>query len=153
MFYLPLQGGREGFDFLGFHHRKVLSWRYKRYYLQRWPRPRAMAALREKVRERTGRRYTPRSLRDVIRDLNPILRGWGGYFACGNSARHFSTMDSYVRERLYLFLSKKHRRSGRGWGQRWQHIKFRAEGLYFLSGTVRRYQPRMPAAEGHRKAV
>ena len=148
-----LQGGREGFDFLGFHHRKVLSWRYKRYYLQAWPRSRAMAALREKVRERTGRRYTPHSLRAVIRDLNPVLRGWGAYFAYGNSARHFNAMDSYVHERLCMFLSKKHGMAGRGWGQRWKHINFRAEGLYFLSGTVRWYQTRKLAGEGHRKAV
>jgi hypothetical protein len=35
-----------------------------------------------------------------------------------------------------LFLSKKHRKSGRGWATRWRHIDFRSEGLYHLSGTV-----------------
>ena len=73
----------------------------------------------------------------MIRVLNPVLRGWGNYFARGNSARQFAVVDSYVKERLMLFLSKKHGKSGRGWGQRWREIDFRSEGLYRLSGTVR----------------
>jgi group II intron reverse transcriptase/maturase len=133
-----LKEGREGFDFLGFHFRKVLSWRYRKYYLQRWPSRKAMKALREKIRAIVGgRKRTDRSLGKVIGELNPVLRGWGNYFGVGNSTRKFQQMDSYVRERLCLFLSKKHGKSGRGWATRWQHINFRAGGLYQLSGTVR----------------
>jgi len=135
-----LKEGREGFDFLGFHLRKVRSWRYGRYYLQRWPGRKAMRAIREKVWTITGtRNRLPRNLREVIDEVNPVLRGWGNYFRIGNSARHFKQVDSYVRERLYLFLSKKHGKSGRGWGERWASIDFRQEGLYYLSGTVRWY--------------
>jgi group II intron reverse transcriptase/maturase len=141
-----LKEGREGFDFLGFHHRKVRSWRYGTYYLQKWPRAKAMKALREKIRYIAGGRYRlERSLQEVIDELNPILRGWGNYFAVGNSSRHFQAIDSYVRERLYLFLSKKHGRAGRGWGQRWQGINLRAVGLYQLTGTVRWYKQKANA--------
>ena len=53
-----LRQGQEGFDFLGFHHRMVESWKRKgRYYLQKWPSPRAMASIRAKVRDRTPRGY------------------------------------------------------------------------------------------------
>jgi len=133
-----LKEGLEGFDFLGFHHRKVRSWRYGRYYLQRWPGRRAMKAIREKIYAIVGGR--PRlnwSLEEIIDELNPVLRGWGNYFAVGNSSKKLQQVDSYVWERLYLFLSKKHGKSGRGWAERWQHINFWAEGLYQLSGTVR----------------
>lgn len=141
-----LKEGREGFDFLGFHHRKVQSWRYKRYYLQKWPRAKAMKALREKIRYIAGGRYRlERTLQEVIDELNPILRGWGNYFAVGNSSRHFQSIDSYVRERVYLFLSKKHGRAGRGWGQRWQCINLRAVGLYQLTGTVRWHKQKAKA--------
>jgi RNA-directed DNA polymerase len=47
---------QEGFDFLGFHHRKIHSWRYGRKYLQRWPGHKAMKAIREKVRTIAGAR-------------------------------------------------------------------------------------------------
>jgi RNA-directed DNA polymerase len=133
-----LSEGREGFDFLGFHHRKVHSWRNGKKYLQRWPGRKAMNAIREKVRTIAGaRQRLKQSLKEVIDDLNPVLRGWGNYFAVGNSSRQLQAVDSYVRERLCLFLSKKHHRSGRGWAERWQHVNFRQEGLYHLSGTVR----------------
>jgi len=135
-----LKEGNDGFDFLGFHHRKLESWRYGRWYLQRWPGRKAMKAVREKIRAITA---TPqglqRSLKEVIAVVNPVLRGWGNYFRVGNSSRHFQLIDMYVLERLCLFLSKKHGKSGRGWGQRWRHIKFRTEGLHRLVGTIRRH--------------
>lgn len=131
-----LKEGREGFDFLGFHHREVKSWRYGRCYLQRWPGRKAMKAIREKIRTIAGgRSRLNRSLKEVIAGVNPVLRGWGNYFRVGNSSRHFQLIDMYVLERLCLFLSKKHGKSGRGWGQRWRHINFRTEGLHQLVGT------------------
>lgn len=133
-----LKEGKEGLDFLGFHHRKVKSWWYRRHYLQRCPGHKAMKAIREKVRAIAGaRQRLDRSLKDVINELNPVLRGWGNYFRVGNSSRHFGLIDMYVLERLCLFLSKKHDKSGRGWGQRWQHINFQEEGLHQLAGTTR----------------
>ena len=137
---VELTEGREGFDFLGFHHRLVRSWRTGRYYLQRWPRRKAMTAIRDKLRAIVGaRNRLSRSLEEVIGELNPVLRGWGNYFAVGNSTRQLQAMDSYVEERLSLFLSKKHGKSGRGWGVRWREEDFRGKGLYQLRGTVRRH--------------
>ena len=58
---VDLQQGREGFDFLGCHFRARMSgrlWEQRgivRYYLHRWPSPRAMKRLREKIKSRTGR--------------------------------------------------------------------------------------------------
>lgn len=150
-----LQGGWEGFDFLGFHQRKRRSWKHRQYfYLQQWPGAKAMEAIREKIRAITGlRKHFQWSLREMIEKLNPILRGWGNYFAAGNSAQKFSAINSYVQERLCLYMSKKHKKSGRGWGLWWRHINFRKEGLYILTGTVRWYTKRKPTDEGHRKAV
>ena len=48
-----LAGGKEGFDFLGFHHRKTPSRFGGRRYLSKWPSDRAMASIRTKIRERT----------------------------------------------------------------------------------------------------
>jgi RNA-directed DNA polymerase len=135
---VSLRTGAQGFDFLGFHHHKVESWRWRgRYYLQRWPSARAMTVLRGKVREATSTRQVGRSLDAVVADLNPVLRGWAGYFRHGNSARKFSTLDSYVHERLALFDGAKRGRSGREWGRRHDGAWFSRLGVYRLSGTVR----------------
>jgi len=86
-----LRDGGEGFDYLGFHHRMMRSWKFPdRRYLQKWPSARAMASIKAKVKERTPRRYAGLDLRYVVENLNPVLRGWGAYFRYGNSARKFS---------------------------------------------------------------
>jgi RNA-directed DNA polymerase len=45
-----LTDGEDGFDFLGFHHRKTpSSKRPDRRYLSKWPSARAMASIRAKI--------------------------------------------------------------------------------------------------------
>ena len=83
-----LTRGEQGFDFLGFHHHKVESWRWRgRYYLHRWPSDRAMRQVRAKVREATSRRDVGRAVEWVVEDLNPVLRGWGAYCVPRGRAR------------------------------------------------------------------
>jgi RNA-directed DNA polymerase len=130
--------GAEGFDFLGFHHRKKESARYPgRYYLQRWPSERAMRSIRDKIRQRTDRRRVDRSIEAVVGDLNLVLRGWGNYFRWGNSSRKFNTIDRYVHERLAILASNKTGRRGRGWGRRHDNAWLRSLGVHTLTGTVR----------------
>ena len=99
---VDLRDGREGLDFLGCHFRARMSgrlWEHKRivrYYLHRWPSQTAMARVRAKVRDRTGRNRVGADVRDVIAQLNPILRGWGNYFRTGNAAEKFIQIDRYV---------------------------------------------------------
>jgi RNA-directed DNA polymerase len=133
-----LGDGREGFDFLGFHCQKVTSWRQPgRRYLWRWPTRRALERVRERIKAITAPRWRLHEpLQRLIRELNPVLRGWGAYFRVGNSARQFIQIDSYVCERLALFLSKKARRSGRNWKERYTWSFFQHLDLYRLSGTV-----------------
>jgi RNA-directed DNA polymerase len=142
---VDLRQGREGLDFLGCHFRARMSgwlWEQKRivrYYLHRWPSQRAMKRLREKIRARTSRnRVGVKDIRDVIADLNPLLRGWGNYFRTGNAADKFIQADRYVAWRLKRLMIKKRGRNLRagqadGWTREW----FEGHGLYRLSGTVR----------------
>jgi len=133
-----LTRGQQGVDFLGFHLRKVESWRFRgRYYLQRWPSDRAMAAVRAKIREATDRRFVGYPVDWVVVRLNRVLRGWGGYFRHGNSARKFAQIDSYVHQRLAIFASVKHGLHGRNWQRRFTWAWLKALGVHRLSGRVR----------------
>jgi RNA-directed DNA polymerase len=133
-----LARGVEGFDFLGFHHRMRESWkRPGRWYLQKWPSPRAMASIRGKIRERTDRRYARLPLEQVVADLNPVLRGWGAYFRYGNSAAKFGQIDGYVNARLAILASAKHGLTGRNWGTRFNYQWCTQLGIHRLSGTTR----------------
>jgi group II intron reverse transcriptase/maturase len=133
-----LTGGRQGFDFLGFHHRKVESWKWRgKFYLQRWPSARAMGVLRDKVRAAISRSKAERPVSAVVADLNPVLRGWGAYFRHGNSGRKFNAVDGYVHERLAILASRKHGLTGRNWTTRFTYGWITRLGVYRLTGTVR----------------
>jgi RNA-directed DNA polymerase len=141
---VDLRQGREGLDFLGCHFHARMSgrlWEQKRivrYYLHRWPSQRAMKRLRAKVRDRTGRNRVGRDIREVIADLNPVLRGWGNYFRTGNAAAKFRQADDYVVHKLRSLMIKKRGRNLRaGQANQWTEQWFNGHGLHRLRGTVR----------------
>jgi RNA-directed DNA polymerase len=150
---VALNGGDDGFDFLGFHHRMVKSWRTGRYYCQRWPSRRAMAAIRAKVRAISAPRARLKwPMQRVVGELNPVLRGWANYFRWGNSGKKFGQIESYVHQRLALFDSKKHQRKGRRWTQ--VHTRAWVWGLGVIASLGRSAMclPRQRAREHRRRA-
>jgi RNA-directed DNA polymerase len=141
---VDLREGREGFDFLGCHFRARMSgrlWeqrRIVRHYLHRWPSQRAMKRLRDKIGARTGRNRVGRDIREVIADLNPVLRGWGNYFRTGNAATGFRQVDRYVVGKLRTLMIKKRGRNLRaGQAGQWDEDWFNGHGLHRLRGTIR----------------
>lgn len=130
--------GKEGFDFLGFHHRRLKSRKYRKYYTQKWPSSKSMKSIRTKIRGFLGKRaILYLSTEKVVKRLNSTLRGWMNYFRFGNSAEKFRQIDSYVHERLALWWSKKHQKAGRRWKNEFTWKKFISCGIQLLSGSVR----------------
>ena len=141
---VDLRAGREGLDFLGCHFRARMSgrlWeqrRIVRYYLHRWPSQRAMKRLRDKVRDRTGRNRVGQDIREVIAELNPILRGWGNYFRTGNAAKKFRQIGWYVTGCLFRLMVRKRGRTLRaGRADQWTEEWSNGDGLHRLRGTIR----------------
>lgn len=127
---------------MGFHNRKVESAKYPgRYYLQKWPSARAMAAIRAKVRDRTDRRWASRDLHHVVADLNPVLRGWGAYFRHGNSAKKFTAVDGYVHQRMAKLASAKYKTRGLQITTRFNYGWMTGLRIYRLTGTIRWWAP------------
>lgn len=102
-----------------------------------------MKSLRARIRALTDRRRRAgmRDIREVIRDLNPLLRGWGNYFRTGNASEKFRQIDRYVSQRLVRLLATRRHRSLKRRPFRmkaWPHLRFVEEhGLYKLLGTIR----------------
>jgi len=116
-------GAGQGFEFLGhaFTKGKV------------FPRKKSIQNLRNKIREKTPR-HSGRSLKAVIAVLNPVLRGWFGYFRdCRPSS--FPEVDSFVRRRLRAMLDVrmgKHPTHRGATGIRWPNAYFAERGLYSM---------------------
>jgi group II intron reverse transcriptase/maturase len=141
---VELYDGKEGFDFLGCHLHKRLSGRLleqkgqRLYFLQRWPSQRSMQRIRQRVKALTPRSRCHADIRDVIADLNPVLRGWGNYFRTGNASTKFVQLDLYVSRRLCsLRVQRKGRNIRPGEAAKWTTRYFWNLGLVRLGGTIR----------------
>jgi group II intron reverse transcriptase/maturase len=140
---VELTWGKEGFDFLGCHLRKRLSgqiWEREGrrvYFLQRWPSQRSLKRVRERIKKLTPRGRCHEDLRQVIAEINPVLRGWGNYFRTGNAAKQLILIDRYVERRLKRLRRQRAGRSLRpGQWEKWQRGYFEALGLVRLRGTI-----------------
>ena len=114
----------QGFDFLGYRFEAG----------RRLVRKKSLKALKDKVRDLTSRSRGD-SLGRVIDDLNPMLRGWFGYFKHATPAL-FGVIDGFIRRRLRAILRKQEKRPGIGRcqadHQRWPNAFFAAHGLFTL---------------------
>jgi group II intron maturase/reverse transcriptase-like protein len=134
---VDLRRGREGFIFLGctIRKRRSIQRNPRWHFMQRWPSPKAMKHIRERIRTLTNSRRSGLTSAQLIQQLNPILRGWGNYFRTGTSDREFHWIDEYVVCRLRRW---EHRRGGQRSSRRrelpfaWYH----GHGRYRLRGTV-----------------
>ena len=135
---VDLRRGKESFVFLGCTIRKKRSIQRnpRMHFMQRWPSPKAMKRVRERVHELTNSRHSGKDVKQIIATLNPVLRGWGNYFRTGNAERKFNQLDSYVWSRLVRWM---YRRGGQRPGrfEKWTHERFVGMGLYQLRGTVK----------------
>ena len=121
------------FDFLGYRFKRLKSGR-----LLKLVRPKSIKKLRESIREKT-KRNNGHSMKTILEQINPILRGWFGYFkqACRGQHRE---LDGWIRMRLRSIYRRRHRKRGRGRGidhQQWPNSHFAKLGLFSLEAAQR----------------
>lgn len=116
-----------GFEFLGYRFEAE----------KRLVRKKSLKALKDKVRAKT-RRSRGDSLERIVKDLNPTLKGWFGYFQHATPGV-FAYVDGFVRRRLRAILRKQEKRPGAGRcrndHQRWPNAFFANEGLFTLNAA------------------
>jgi RNA-directed DNA polymerase len=78
----------EGLDFLGWHIQRRRKRGTNRRYVYTYPSHRAVKAVTSKVKTRC-RQNTNLPLETLLRQLNPVLRGWTTYFRPGVSSIAF----------------------------------------------------------------
>ena len=114
----------QGFDFLGYRFEAG----------RRWVRSKSRKALRDKIRQLTGRTRSG-SLDTITAELDPILRGWFGYFKHAHRST-FRDVDGFARRRLRAILRKREKRPGFGRTasdhRRWPNAFFAQHRLFTL---------------------
>lgn len=101
----------EGFDFLGFRiqrHRKPGT---SKSFVYTFPARKSVASVRRKVKTIT-QQGTNQPLSELLKQLNPLLRGWTRYFQHGVSKRAFGYLRHYTWTRVVGWLRNKHRKTG-----------------------------------------
>ncbi|MBV8400380.1 MAG: group II intron reverse transcriptase/maturase [Acetobacteraceae bacterium] len=101
----------EGFNFLGQNVRlygdKVLI----------KPSKEALARIYDKIRD-IVQRHKSVEQRDLIRALNPVIRGWVNYHRHAVSSVAFSKLDHQVWKLLWQWAKRRHRGKSRTWIRR-----------------------------------
>ena len=103
----------EGFDFLGFRIQRRTKRGTTRKAVYTYPSKKSLNAILDKVRAAT-RRSRHKTLADLLRQLNPILRGWCNYFKHGVSKATFGYLSHSAWWRVVGWLRKRH--PGLNWG-------------------------------------
>jgi RNA-directed DNA polymerase len=100
----------KGFDFLGFRIQRRRKRGTNKRVVYTYPSKKALASIVGRVRALTRRSSHP-TLAVLLRQLNPVLRGWCTYFRYGVSKATFGYLDQYTWHRVVRWIRKRHNRT------------------------------------------
>jgi RNA-directed DNA polymerase len=100
----------EGLDFLGFRIQRRAKKGTSKRVVYTYPAKKALAAIIARVRALTRRTAHP-SLAALLRQLNPVLRGWCTYFKHGVSKATFGYLDEYAWRRVLSWIRRRYRKT------------------------------------------
>ena len=106
--------GKEGFDFLGMHHRKTkaeTSQARVYYTTQQWLTKKAEQHIRDEIKSRLAPPAARiLSMKEHVEYLNPKIRGWKNYYATPYSQLKLAKLDWYILQRFCRWYAKKTKR-------------------------------------------
>ena len=134
---------RYGFEFLGY---KIKRGERKLYLpdskirsqvrggeLYAYPKEKSIQRFMDQVRQRTKRRI-PLTTKELIAELNPLVRGWGEYYKRAHVRRLFHRLDAWIVRRLWSQRYKRWRTCG--WKQLPETTLYGEYGLVNLVALI-----------------
>jgi RNA-directed DNA polymerase len=104
----------ESFDFLGYTVGRFYG-KGGRPYIGTRPSKKSVCKLLARIHEETSSRWNWQQPAERVEVLNPILRGWCGYFNQGPVVRAYRVVRRYVERRLRRWLLRREQRGGTGY--------------------------------------
>jgi len=110
-----------GFEFLGFKiqrgkgrftlpHGRIKS-KLNRHGLYAIPTQKSVDRFKDQIRACTQRRV-PLRMGGLIKEINPIIRGWGNYYCRSNVRKRFAQLDRWIVRRLWSHRTRRWRNTG-----------------------------------------
>ena len=131
---------RRGFEFLGYLIRRGRQLKLppgkivtgaRSGALYAYPREKSIQRFKDRVRQLT-RRCVPLKTKDLIEQLNPVLRGWGHYYKRAHVRTLFNNLDRWIERRIWSHRYKCWRNCG------WKQLpKAKMYGEYGLVQLVK----------------
>jgi RNA-directed DNA polymerase len=134
---------REGFEFLGY---KIKRGKRKLYLpaskirsqarqgaLYAYPKEKSIRRFMDQVRQRTKRRI-PLKTKELVAELNPLLRGWGEYYKRAHVRTLFHRLDGWIIRRIWSHRYKHWRNAG--WKRLPPRVLYSEPELVHLVGLI-----------------
>lgn len=112
---------RHGFEFLGYKIKRgsrqlnlpahKIKSGIRQGALYAYPKQKSIDHFKEQIRKRT-RRKAPLTTKELIDELNPVIRGWGNYYRKSHVRKLFNQLDRWIIRRLWSQRHKRWRNSG-----------------------------------------
>jgi len=124
---------KESFDFLGYSFKRAPNRGKTKMATYFWPSQKAERSVKEKIRKITNP-ARPIKIEWIIKELNPVLRGWVNYFKIANSSKKFGKIRLYAAKKVRKFMRRRRGKSGYG------YKKYPDDYLYNRLGLYRDYR-------------
>lgn len=106
--------GKEGFDFLGMHHRRMTTETEHGKTFQetyQYPCKKAMKKIKATVKVNVNsRQLLVAKEEDLIKNLNPKIMGWRNYYQTNTSKKWMQALDWYIICTFTRWYNNKHQR-------------------------------------------
>src|SRR5215471_427737 len=134
---------QHGFEFLGYKikrgRRKLqlpkskIRSQARQGALYAYPKEKSIRRFMERVRQRTKRKI-PLKTKELIAELNPLLRGWGEYYKRAHVRSLFHRLDGWIVRRIWSHRYKRWRNAG--WKRMPRQTLYREYGLVNLIDLI-----------------
>jgi RNA-directed DNA polymerase len=111
---------QQGFEFLGYKIKRGRELRLpssairsgaRSGALYAYPKPKSIRRFMDQVRQLT-KRSVPLTTKELIDEMNPVLRGWGHYYKRAHVRTLFHRLDGWIVRRIWSHRFKRWRRGG-----------------------------------------
>jgi RNA-directed DNA polymerase len=122
------------FDFLGYTLGQFYGKDGRPYWGTR-PSKKAIKRLKQGIHDATSSRWNTKPVESRIDELNPMIRGWAGYFNQGPVCQIYRGIQEYTERRLRIWLMRRRGKRGTGYRQYPDEYLYETLGLYRLPRT------------------